>query len=177
MRAIAAAPGAARFYAAAGPGLLRSDDGGRGWSTTGRAPAGVAALAVVPEDAGDVLYAATLDEGVLASQDDGRSWAPASGFVTGALPTMRVTGIVYDGRSGDVGQSPGRSFRGALFAATDRGLFRSTDGGGAWARLPLEADLAALTLGADDPRVVLAVDRDGRVYRSADRGVTWDGRG
>jgi photosystem II stability/assembly factor-like uncharacterized protein len=136
-------------------------------------PASIAALAVVPEGETDLLYAATTQEGVLASRDGGRSWANASGFVNGALPTRVVTGIVYDPRSGDVAESQGSRFRGALYVATDRGLFRSTDGGSSWGRLALDADVAVVAVAPDDSRVLLAVDQAGRVFRSSDRGVSW----
>jgi photosystem II stability/assembly factor-like uncharacterized protein len=84
-----------------------------------------------------------------------------------------VTSIAYDGRSGDVAESQAGSFRGALFIATDRGVFRSTDGGSAWTRLGLGAEVAALAIAPDDPRTLLAVDTGGRIYRSTDRGVSW----
>jgi hypothetical protein len=175
VHALAASPTVpGRLYAAVvDGGTFRSDDAGRSWAQTGRMPASITALAVVPEEAGDLLYAATAQEGVLASRDGGRSWANASGFVNGALPTRQITAIAYDGRSGDVTQSQASSFRGALFVATDRGVFRSTDGGSAWVRLGLEAEVAALAIAADDPRTLVAVDTGGRVYRSRDRGVTW----
>ncbi|HEY3080440.1 MAG TPA: hypothetical protein VGM69_11100 [Chloroflexota bacterium] len=163
-----------RLYAAVvDRGLFRSDDTGRSWTQTGQMPSSIAALAVVPDGNGDLLYAATAQEGVLASRDGGRSWANASGFVNGALPTRQVTSIAYDGRSGDVAESQAGSFRGALFIATDRGVFRSTDGGSAWTRLGLGAEVAALAIAPDDPRTLLAVDTGGRIYRSTDRGVSW----
>ena len=163
-----------RLYAAVvGQGMFRSDDAGRTWAQSGRIPPSITALAVVPDREGDLLYAATAQEGVLASRDGGRGWANASGFVNGALPTRQVTAIVYDGRSGDVAQSQAGAFNGALFVATDRGVFRSTDGGSAWARLGLDADVAALAIAPDDPRTLVAVDAGGRIYRSADRGVSW----
>ena len=175
VHALASTPGLpTRLYAAVvDHGLFRSDDAGQSWARTGQMPASVAALAVVPDGEADLLYAATAQEGVLASRDGGRSWANASGFVNGALPTRRVTGIVYDPRSGDVAESQGNRFRGALYVATDRGLFRSTDGGSSWVRLALEADVAVVAVAPDDSRVLLAIDQGGRVFRSSDRGVSW----
>ncbi|HEV8638626.1 MAG TPA: hypothetical protein VG370_30815 [Chloroflexota bacterium] len=175
VHALAASPAApSRLYAAVvGHGMFRSDDAGRTWTRTGQMPPSIAALAVVPDGESDLLFAATAQEGVLASRDGGRGWGQASGFVNGALPTRQVTAIAYDGRSGDVGASQAGAFRGALFVATDRGVFRSTDGGSAWVRLGLEAEVAALAIAPDDPRTLLAVDTGGRVFRSADRGVTW----
>jgi photosystem II stability/assembly factor-like uncharacterized protein len=175
VHALASTPGVpTRLYAAVvDHGLFRSDDAGQSWTPTGRIPPSIVALAVVPAGETDLLYAATAQEGVLASRDGGRSWANASGFVNGALPTRVATGIVYDPRSGDVAESQGNSFRGALYIATDRGVFRTIDGGSSWVRLALDADVAAVAVAPDDSRTLLAVDQSGRVFRSTDRGVSW----
>ena len=75
------------------------------------------------------LYAATLDQGVLATSN-GQDWVNANGSVNGALPTTQIAGITFDPLSGDRYVAPnGAAHSGALYAATDRGLFKSIDGG------------------------------------------------
>lgn len=167
------------LYAAAGAALYRSGDGGVSWTLVGSGlPATTTALAVVPGTPGapPMLLAATMGEGVLASADGGVRWANASGFVTAALPTLAVAALAYDPNSGDRYEGPdGRIFRGALYAGTDRGLFKSTDAGSSWNRLPLEASVQALAVSPTVPGLVVAIDARGQLFRSADRGLTWPG--
>ncbi|HZU05459.1 MAG TPA: hypothetical protein VFB73_05760 [Chloroflexota bacterium] len=167
-----------------GRGLFRSDDGGAHWTqTSSQVPANATALAAVLEApsgaAGErlMLYLASATEGVLASADEGRGWAPASGVLNGALPTRRVTSLAFDAQSGDTATTPdGRILRGTLYAGTDAGLFRSIDRGQSWTRLPLAVPVVAVAVAHEaGAPLLLAVDQEGRVYRSRSRGVTWDG--
>lgn len=156
-----------------GHGLFRSGDAGITWTLVGdRLPETTSALAVAPGEP-EVLFAGTAGQGVLVSEDGGRTWANANGFAGGLLPGLQVTALIFDPQSGDsYVDSRGRRYTGALYAATDGGLARSLDYGGAWSRLGLRAPLAAL---AHDGAVLYAVDQAGNVYRSRDRGVTWSG--
>jgi photosystem II stability/assembly factor-like uncharacterized protein len=154
-------------------GLFRSSDGGARWAPVdARVPLQTTAIAVMGGAQGRI-YLATADQGVLNSPD-GRAWANASGFVTGALPTRRVNTLVYDQRSGDsFAASSSAPMTGALYAGTDRGLFKSVDGGSSWTRLPLQADVATVAFNPADSRELLIVDTQSRVFRSEDRGLTW----
>jgi photosystem II stability/assembly factor-like uncharacterized protein len=169
-----------------GRGLYRSDDGGQGWTRAATdVPPNATALAVVAErDAArgaggeaPLLYLASATEGVLASDDGGRTWAAASGALNGALPTRRVSSLVFDPNSGDMATAPdGRTLRGTLYAGTEQGVYRSVDRGQSWARLSLAGSVAAVAAGGDaGAGTLLAVEREGAVYRSRNRGVTWDG--
>lgn len=172
--------GADRVYAIVGGALVRSDDAGTTWT---RLPgpgvgAGPASLVVVPEgpDVPRTLFAATRGGGVLASADDGATWANANGFVNGALPDAPVRSLAYDPQSGDRFEGVGGTrFAGALYAGSDAGLFKSTDGGASWNRLPLNARVAAVAVSPAEPRVVLVADDQGRLFRSDDGGQTWPG--
>lgn len=151
---------------------LRSDDAGTGWVTVAAPmPAGVTGLAVVDTPR---LYAATSEDGVFATVDGGQLWTKANGFVTGLLPTLNVRGIAYDRNSGDAAIFPsGARFTGALYLATDLGVFRSRDGGIAWEPLSLRVPTVAVAVDPQDSRIIYTVDDRGNVYKSADRGVSW----
>ncbi|MBM2827208.1 MAG: hypothetical protein HW403_1272 [Dehalococcoidia bacterium] len=155
-------------------GLFRSDDHGATWQLLSqRAPEDTTAITIVPGLA-ETIYLNTMSKGVQVSVDGGGSWESANGFVNGALPTLRTTALAYDSATGDrFGGASGRSFQGALYVGADRGLFKSTDGGSSWVRLPLNTDVAAMALGPAGSRLILAVDSQGRVYRSRDGGISW----
>ena len=152
--------------------LFISDDGGSSWRE-GRAgsPDGLQALSL--SDSDPRIWAATSIQGVLVG--DGESgWGGANGFVNGALPTARIFDIDYDPDSGDsTAGAAGSVFVGALYAATDQGLYRSLDGGAAWA--PLPGGIAARAVFGDGRHhgIVWAVDVSGNLYRSGDGGRNW----
>jgi len=159
------------YAVVAGRGLYRSADGGAQWSLLGRAiPTDADGLTIGP---GHDFYLATSSHGVFASSD-GVVWSHASGFVNDALPTPNIRAIAYDARSGDtyVGGN-GQQMVGALYVATDRGLFKSIDGGGGWSSLPLPNSLVALAVDPAGSHLIVVVAANGGVYLSKDGGVSW----
>jgi photosystem II stability/assembly factor-like uncharacterized protein len=173
------------WVAAEGVGLFASEDGGETWTQRGSTPPNPTALVAVVDPANTapgaappvLLFLASATEGVLASTDEGRTWGQASGVVSGALPTHRVAALAFDAASGEAGVTPdGRPLQGTLYAGTDQGLFKTVDRGQVWASLTLRVPIAAVAADSSAvPGLVMAVDRDGRVYRSTNRGVTWEG--
>ncbi|MBM4438474.1 MAG: hypothetical protein FJ029_14885, partial [Actinobacteria bacterium] len=153
--------------------VLASSDGGSQWTTFEiPAPAGATGLAVV-DGASPLFIVSTRDEGMLAGSGH-EPWRSANGFVNGALPTVVVRAVHYEPQSGDRFTSAGgEAFVGAVYVATDAGVFKSVDGMQAWSRLGLVADVVALTSSAAEPRTIIAIARDGAVYRSRDGGVSW----
>jgi len=164
----------ASLYAAAADGhLFASGDGGATWRTLKSAPVPVTTLAILP-GAPDLLLVGTDGQGVLASGDGGSTWAAANGFANGLLASTRVRALLFDPGSGESAAAPnGRTFSGTLYAGTDAGLARSLDGGASWSRLPFRGDVRALGAGAGSPAPLYLLDAQGRLYRSADRGLTW----
>ena len=153
-------------------GIFASEDGGQTWQRLPEtAPPATTAVAVMRDQA--LFFVATLDQGLLVG--DGRDgWAGANGFVSGALPAVRINDIGYDPSSGDTYEDPsGRRYRGALYVATDLGLFKSVDAGGSWRALALTGEIAALDVAVGEPAAIAVVDARGRVYRSLDGGITW----
>lgn len=170
---IALAAGVGGLYAVDSDGALLTSEDGAKWragTRTNRKPHALAVDASAPP----VIYGADAD-GVLALR--GGSWSPANGFVNGALPTDVVPALLFDPSTGEVADLPGGGrLQGTLYAATDGGLFKTVDGGGSWIRLGLERDLRAVATGAPGSKLMVATDAEGKVYRSMDRGVTWNGK-
>ena len=173
---IAAAINPAAAYAittidSAGNVFLSTDAGGSWERLPVTAPSSTRSLTIMPMRG--LMYIGTNDQGVLGG--DGRDeWASANGFVNGALPTVHAPSIFYDARSGDSFEGVNGRFEGALYVGTDRGVFKSIDGGASWNRLELDVAIRTLTVSRGDPSVITAVDGRGRIFRSADRGLSWD---
>ena len=176
LRALASAPTQLDVVAvvdAAGR-LFRSMDGGYSWDLlSDGVPVSTSGIAVMHSR--DLYFVATLDQGVLAG-DGVSNWASANGFVNGALPTVRINDIGYDPDSGDVFLDPlGQEFRGALYVATDVGLFKSVDAGSSWRNLNLPGEAAVLDVAPGFPNAITVVGSQGSIYSSRDYGITWLG--
>lgn len=151
-------------FAGAPGGVLRSINGGETWQVAllGTPPPAVSALVISPNYLHDgVLLAATLEDGIYRSADRGKTWS-AWNF---GLLDMRVMCL---------GISPDFATDETVFAGTESGLFRSTNGGRAWREV-------ALPIGFE-PVLSLAVVNDGEnlfigteqgLYTSSDQGNTW----
>lgn len=107
-------------YTSAG-GILKSRDGGVSWVKVGSLPRGfVTDLAADPFSPG-VLYAAVFvprGRRVYKSLDGGATWGPASG---GLSVDLSVAKIVPDPKT-----------PGTFYAATNRGVYVTKNGGGLW---------------------------------------------
>lgn len=138
----------------AAAGIYRSTNGGATWSTaSGNIPATVWCLGAT--DA--TIVAGTLSDGIWASSDEGETWARAG---TGIPTTAQVSGVAFTET--------------AWFAATDAGLFRSTNTGATWSvvKSGTYTDVAVEVGGAID-----AAFWGYGVVRSADGGDTWSWTG
>jgi len=175
IRAIAVDPTNRSQVFAIGPNRaqLASVDGGQHWALLGQeTPADASSLTIGNGPAR--FFVGTSEHGVYAS-GDGLAWSNASGFVNGALPTRVVAALVYDPASGDSYVGPtGETARGALYAGTDIGLYKSIDSGVSWSSMPFHQSIVALAVGPPGLRLMIAADPEGNIYRSTDGGSTWN---
>ena len=174
MAQIASAGRSDLLVAINGSGAIHaSDDDGASWRPLPLvAPPNVTGMAVVEQPVLQIVVS-TSTEGVLAAGLDG-TWRSANGFVNGALPTVNVRSLHYEPNSGDQYVSPtGQEFQGAVYVATNAGVFKSVDGMQSWNRLTLAGDIVVVTGSAAAPRELYAIARDGTVFRSRDLGASW----
>ena len=105
--------------------------------------------------------------GVFKSTDEGVTWARASD----GMSNTNVWKVIA---------SPDPAAKNTLFALTNGGIEKSTDGGAHWTVVPApDANLRDLALSpafaADHTLFVAAQNGPGRIYRSIDGGATWSG--
>lgn len=156
-------------FAAVKGGILRSSDGGDSWFTAGFAapPPLFTALAPSPDFLRDgMLLAATMEDGVFSSSDRGVHWKPWN-F---GLFDLSVLCLAL---------SPKLQSDETVYAGTETGLYRSTNGGRAWrlTAFPEECApvlcLAAVEIAETNDLIVIVGTESHGLMRSADGGVTW----
>jgi photosystem II stability/assembly factor-like uncharacterized protein len=140
------------FAAVAGQGLYRSSDGGRSFSAVSNDVGGnVMALAVVPD--GRIL-AGDMKQGLLESRDGGKSWKQ----------TLRAQLMGLAVNPSD----PNR------LLASGAGIALSTAGGRNWRPvLDLSAGVGPIAWSSSNPNIAYAVGLDRTLYRSSDKGESW----
>jgi hypothetical protein len=129
-------------------GLMSSADGGRSW--TSMSLAGQVDFHALATD-GELIAGFDGVHGILLSRDGGKSWQRGAAIAAAALA-----------------MTPG-----SLWATTEQGLQRSTDGGRSFSVVS-EAPLLRLLASASDDSL-WAVDLEGFAWRSTD-GVAWQRR-
>ncbi|MCO5171198.1 MAG: YCF48-related protein [Planctomycetes bacterium] len=155
----------ARVYAGTwGHALFRSANAAASWTQV-LAPfdgLGVGTILHHPTVNGTV-FAGTYGRGVLRSTDGGQTWHPRNGGL-GDLFLWGFGALAMDPTSTDV-----------LYAATEGGIFKSTNAGLTWtdvtsAPLPPDEEVDAVAAG---PAGTVWAMSDARLFRSADGGATW----
>jgi photosystem II stability/assembly factor-like uncharacterized protein len=140
------------WAAVAGEGLYHSKDGGTSFELVSEQVGGnVMALAVTPEGR---LLAGDMQQGLLASENEGEDWQVAA-----PAPVMGLA-INPDDPT--------------VVIAAGSGILRSSDGGASWEQVLELADGAGpVAWSASDPDVGYAVGFDRMLYRTHDRGSSW----
>jgi len=105
------------------------------------------------------LYATAGEAGLWRSQDGGQTWERLA-----AAPGDGVIAVAYHAAARQV-------FITTIGAKA--GLYASEDEGATWSSLGLTGTFLAMAVSPHDARRLLVVDEQGRVYSSADGGVTW----
>ena len=163
-----------------GLGLYRSSDGGHTWASLSAAiPISTANSIVFSSDFLNdrTVFVGTEGRGVFRSQDGGQSWAQMGAGVVGFWVWA-------------VDLPPDYAATGKVFAGTDRGLFRSTDRGATWQKLPLPSAhgvngiafspdyvrdrtiwVSAFTVNAETPAGAYVSEDDGTTWRLTSSGL------
>lgn len=185
------------YVAGPGLGILRTDDGGKTWIARNdglptRDVIAVAAHTTQP----DTVYSVVKDSGVYRSEDGGKTWRLMDRSVKAGVHQLIHSNMAGSMQSGwlfaatengvrramdcfclwqDAGKL-GASVRSIaydprqpehIFAATEKGLFRSTDGGENWDQIMAPvSDITALAIAPSGALYVAGAD--GTMFRSAD---------
>ncbi len=157
--------------------FVRSLAGGR-WTPSTDGPSAVSAtgIALDPDDPGTLLVT-TAGRGIQRSTDGGATWADANAGIPGdcgpwnylptafPVPFCHAMADLLWSRSGD-----------RVLAASECGLFASSDRGRSWTEVPAPDWIDVLAPSPSDDDIVYLIggtgDRRG-VSRSADGGFTW----
>ena len=124
------------------------------WAPIGPDGGAVQALAVSPALPHVVLAGVPLGHGIFRSTDRARSWQAATDAAGRSVLDLAIS-------------ANGKAF----YAATNRGLLRSTDGGALWPVLDASAGTTLVAAHPRKPAFVFAV-QEGVLLRSTDGGIT-----
>lgn len=176
-----------------GDGVYRSDDGGKGWKNMGlKKSEHIGRIAIDPRDSNVVFVAAEGplwgpggDRGLYKTTDGGKNWK-------NVLKISENTGVVdvaIDPVEPNVMYAAAYQRRRHVWTLIDGGpesaMYKSTDGGETWNKvksgLPTEEiGRIGLAISPADHNVVYATveaaNKAGGVFRSKDRGATWEKR-
>src|SRR4051812_7922108 len=176
-----------------GDGVYKSADGGRSWQNVGvKASEHIAKILIDPNDP-DTVYVAAQgplwgpggDRGLYKTTDGGKTWNK----ILNVSENTGVTDVVQDPRNPNVLLAASYQRRRHVYTIIDGGpesaVHRTTDGGKTWAKVRAGlpgGDLGriGLAMAPSDPDTIYAVveaaEKQGGLFRSTDRGVTWEKR-
>ena len=176
-----------------GSGLYRSDDGGKTWKNVGlKTSEHIGRIATDPKDSNIVYVAAQGplwgpggDRGLFKTVDGGKRWKN----ILNISENTGVTDIVVDPQNPETIYAASYQRRRHMFTLIDGGpesaIYKSTDAGATWNRvragLPTtEMGRIGLAISQVDSNVIYATieaaDRKGGIFRSNDRGGSWEKR-
>ena len=176
-----------------GNGVYRSDDGGKTWKNVGlKSSEHIGRIAIDPKDSKTVYVAAQGplwgpggDRGLFKTTDGGRTWKS----ILNISENTGVTDVVIDPNDPDTIYAASYQRRRHMWTLIDGGpesaVHKSTDAGATWNKLraglpTTELGRIGLAISPVDSNVVYATveaaDRKGGIFRSNDRGGSWERR-
>jgi photosystem II stability/assembly factor-like uncharacterized protein len=176
-----------------GNGVYRSDDGGKTWKNVGlKASEHIGRIAIDPKDSNTVYVAAQGplwgpggDRGLYKTTDGGKNWKKIL-FIS---DDTGVTDVVIDPQNPDTLYAAAYQRRRHMWTLVNGGpesaLHKSTDAGATWNKLKAglpttELGRIGLAISPVDNNVIYATveaaDKKGGVFRSNDRGGSWERR-
>jgi photosystem II stability/assembly factor-like uncharacterized protein len=182
------------YFGAVAGGVWKTTDGGNTWQplTDSTPISSVGAIAVAPSNH-DIIYVGTGEaaprgnmtygDGVYKSADGGRTWSHV-----GLKDSRQIGALIIDPSNPDIVLVAALGH--AFGPNTERGVFRTTDGGKSWTKaLYKDENTGAIDVSFDphNPRIVYAALWQARrqpwnfssggpgsgLYRSTDGGVSW----
>ncbi len=176
-----------------GDGVYRSDDGGKTWTNLGlKSSEHIGKILIDPRNS-NVVYVAAQgplwgpggDRGLYKTTDGGQTWKK----VLSISENTGVTDVVLDPRHPDILIAAAYQRRRHVWTLIDGGpesaLYKSTDGGATWRKLKtglptVDLGRIGLAVAPSNPDIVYAIieaaDKKGGIFRSADRGESWERR-
>src|SRR5262245_25415081 len=176
-----------------GNGVYRSDDGGRSWKNVGlKTSEHIGRIAIDPKDSSVVYVAAQGplwgpggERGLFKTTDGGKTWKN----VLNISENTGVTDVVVDPQDPNTVYAASYQRRRHMWTLIDGGpesaLYKSTDEGATWNKLraglpTVELGRIGIAISPVDSNVIYATveaaDRKGGIFRSSDRGGSWERR-
>ena len=144
------------YVAVAGQGLYRSDDGGQRFGLVSSDVGGAVMALAVTRD-GRIL-AGDMQQGLVASDDSGKTWRPVA--------QAAVMGLAINPADPNT------------IVAGGPGILLSSDSGSKWRQVfALEQGVGPIAWSPSDAGVGYAVGFDRMLYRTSDRGQSWQSVG
>jgi photosystem II stability/assembly factor-like uncharacterized protein len=176
-----------------GNGLYRSDDGGKSWKNVGlKTSEHIGRIAIDPRDSNTVYVAAQGplwgpggDRGLYKTSDNGNTWKK----VLSISDNTGVTDVVIDPQNPETLYAASYQRRRHMWTLIGGGpesaIYKSTDAGATWNKLKAglpttELGRVGLAISPVDSNVIYATveaaDKKGGIFRSSDRGGSWERR-
>ncbi len=176
-----------------GNGVYRSDDGGKTWKNVGlKNSEHIGRIVIDPKDSNIVYVAAQGplwgpggDRGLYKTTDGGKTWKK----ILSISDNTGVTDVVVDPNDPDTVYAAAYQRRRHMWTLINGGpesaMYKSTDAGATWNKLKaglptVDIGRIGLAISPADSNVlyatVEAADRKGGIFRSSDRGGSWERR-
>jgi photosystem II stability/assembly factor-like uncharacterized protein len=176
-----------------GNGVYKSEDGGRTWKNVGlKSSEHIGRIAIDPKDS-NIVYVASQgplwgpggERGLFKTTDGGKTWKN----ILNISENTGVTDVVIDPNDPNTIYCASYQRRRHMFTLINGGpesaIYKSTDAGATWNKLrtglpTVELGRVGLAISPVDSNVIYATveaaDRKGGIFRSSDRGSSWERR-